>query len=220
MTSITERLNRLRQMISEMEINASTSGLAHPNLLLAPGAFDLLSNQIPMRVEWLTPYVRICLVGRMLSAMDRLQQPRLALCMLHYQSALADSIDDEADRIADMAYDHYEGPPENYVRVLTLIKESMNLEERRLQDYTNLDVPLEIWRRRYGTDILFDPVERTFVWEECIPRVEKELASAIGNRHPDMDSCYSYWELKTSILQRHGIEWKSPAVMNPELQFT
>ena len=74
MTSITERLNRLRQMISEMEINASTSGLAHPNLLLAPGAFDLLSNQIPMRVEWLTPYVRICLVGRMLSAMDRLQQ--------------------------------------------------------------------------------------------------------------------------------------------------
>ena len=216
----TERLRQFKQLLQSMEQDASSIECWH-NLRRAPQAFDLLANQLPMRMEGaLTPYVRVLLTSRLLEATEVLSLPRLALQMLHYLSSLLDAIDSVADRPTDMAYDGYEGNPSLYVRSLQCVKEVMRSEERRLQDFINPDVPLATWCKRYADGCLFDPLERTFEWELHIAEVEELTHRSLPPDGSAFRPCNGYWERKAEVVRKllHK-EWKSPSEMNPTLIF-
>lgn len=64
-----------------------------------------------------------------------------------------------------------------------------------------------------------DPIQATPKWEEVIYEVEKEIEKKLKNFPRGMGFCFSYWSAKKTALARRGIEWKSPALMNPGVMF-
>lgn len=65
-----------------------------------------------------------------------------------------------------------------------------------------------------------DPIEDTAVYQEVIKDVEKELDELLKDKPRSMGFCHIYWYEKKRILkEKYGIEWKSPALMNPHVRF-
>lgn len=67
--------------------------------------------------------------------------------------------------------------------------------------------------------MLKDPIENTkdyiLAMEQIDPILDKEFP-------PDqymMGTCYKYWARKKELLRKKGIEWKTPAEMNPNIRF-
>ena len=71
----------------------------------------------------------------------------------------------------------------------------------------------------YRVTLRFDPVERSERWEECIYEVEKECDRRLKGERRGMGFCFSYWSTRKAVLARYGIDWKSPAIMNPHVMF-
>lgn len=67
--------------------------------------------------------------------------------------------------------------------------------------------------------MLFDPIQRTPQWEEIIYDIEKECDELLKDEPRHMGFCHHYWSTKRAILAKHGIHWKSPAIMNPKARF-
>lgn len=67
--------------------------------------------------------------------------------------------------------------------------------------------------------LLFDPVQRTQEWEDLIYEVEKECDELLKDEPRHMGFCYRYWSTKREVLAKYGIQWKSPAIMNPKTRF-
>ncbi len=63
-----------------------------------------------------------------------------------------------------------------------------------------------------------DPVEWTAAWEEVIDEVQRKVHSELNGEtiHTfGMGFCHLYWSKMREVLWRYGIEWYSPAAMNP-----
>lgn len=67
--------------------------------------------------------------------------------------------------------------------------------------------------------LAFDPIQRTAQWEEIIYDVEKEVDELLKNEPRHMGFCHHYWAVKREVLEKRGIEWHSPAAMNPRTKF-
>ena len=67
--------------------------------------------------------------------------------------------------------------------------------------------------------LLYDPVQLTEEWEENIYEVEKELDELFKDEPRHMGFCFRYWSEKRTALARRGIDWRSPAAMNPRTRF-
>ena len=66
----------------------------------------------------------------------------------------------------------------------------------------------------------YDPIEDTAVYKAVIKDVEKELDELLKDKPRGMGFCHIYWYEKKRILkEKYGINWKSPAVMNPRVMF-
>ena len=66
---------------------------------------------------------------------------------------------------------------------------------------------------------LYDPVQRTPKWEEIIYDVEQECDEQLQGIKPYRGFCHKRWGVKKEILAKYGIDWKSPARMNPRIRF-
>lgn len=65
----------------------------------------------------------------------------------------------------------------------------------------------------------YDPIEDTLEFQAIKNEVEKKIFAKIGE-NSGMRYCYLYWETKRDILKKdYGIEWRSPAVLNPDVLF-
>ncbi len=65
----------------------------------------------------------------------------------------------------------------------------------------------------------YDPVEDTPEFQAIKDELEKKIVAKIGENR-GMGYCHLYWATKREILkQDYGIEWKSPAVLNPRVHF-
>lgn len=64
-----------------------------------------------------------------------------------------------------------------------------------------------------------DPVQRTPQWEEIIYDVERECEARLQGVKRQRGYCHKYWSVKKEILAQYGIDWKSPARMNPHIKF-
>lgn len=65
-----------------------------------------------------------------------------------------------------------------------------------------------------------DPVEWTQRYEDCIDRAEEIADSILEGQRRGMGFCHIYWNTIAEVLHKHfGIEWRSPALMNPKTRF-
>lgn len=68
-----------------------------------------------------------------------------------------------------------------------------------------------------------DPIERTITFKKIKKELEKKInEQLISEGYPIkpefMGWCYIYWSIKKEILKiDYGIDWKTPAEMNPEI---
>jgi hypothetical protein len=65
-----------------------------------------------------------------------------------------------------------------------------------------------------------DPVEYTWEWEKIYYDVEAELDRRLANVPRQMGFCFQYWAMKRELLmEKYGIDWRSPSQMNPRVMF-
>ena len=65
-----------------------------------------------------------------------------------------------------------------------------------------------------------DPVEYTWEWEKIYYDVEDELDRRLANVPRQMGFCFQYWAMKRELLmEKYGIDWRSPSQMNPRVMF-
>lgn len=65
----------------------------------------------------------------------------------------------------------------------------------------------------------YDPVEDTPEFQAIRDELEEKIVAKIGE-NSGMGYCHLYWQTKREILKKeYGIEWQSPAVMNPRIHF-
>ena len=188
---IMDRINELGGIFTEMVENDSTFGAQWKNIPLV-------------------------LLNKMLSCMPERDCARFFKEVKRYQKSLFHHISDK-DIKEDMDIDGYEGNPKEYAREYTEEQHLKSLE--RTEDYLNCSISMEEWCKNYGIMLKFDPVERCEKWEECIYEVEKECDEALAGEHKGMGFCFSYWSTKKAVLAKYGIEWNSPAAMNPRVMF-
>lgn len=64
-----------------------------------------------------------------------------------------------------------------------------------------------------------DPIEDTPEFKAIEAELEAKIEAKIGKRS-GMGFCHLYWSVKKEILKKdYGIEWRSPAAMNPRVLF-
>jgi hypothetical protein len=67
-----------------------------------------------------------------------------------------------------------------------------------------------------------DPIENDPVIGALVKQAEEEAIAALAKEGIilDMGYCYEVWERQKKILKkRHGIDWKAPDEMNPDVLF-
>lgn len=65
-----------------------------------------------------------------------------------------------------------------------------------------------------------DSVEYTREWEKIYYDVEDELDRRLANVPRQMGFCFQYWAMKRELLmEKYGIDWRSPSQMNPRVMF-
>lgn len=65
-----------------------------------------------------------------------------------------------------------------------------------------------------------DPIELTARWEEIIDEVEQKVQKQLADTPRGMGFCHAYWYTKGNVLRDdYGLEWRSPAIMNPRVLF-
>ena len=81
------------------------------------------------------------------------------------------------------------------------------------------NVSYEDYRKQSQRTLLFDPIERTPLWEEINQEVEAETDALLGDEPRGMGFCFGYWSAKRGVLAKRGIEWRDPHQMNPRVLF-
>lgn len=73
---------------------------------------------------------------------------------------------------------------------------------------------------RQTTILKHDPVEWTKEWEEVIDDVDKIVEARLADHPRGMGFCHALWHLRAEVLsEQYGIQWRSPARMNPRVMF-
>ena len=79
----------------------------------------------------------------------------------------------------------------------------------------------EIKRRRiwnHEAEMWVDEVEYTAEFEEAMELIQPILDSEFGVK-PRFGVCHAIWSKQKELLAEHGINWLSPAELNPEVIF-
>ena len=96
---------------------------------------------------------------------------------------------------------------------------SRDLQEAIADLFTSQELMKIIIDPRIG-HLRCDPVEYTFRWEDIYYEVERRLDERFANAPRHMGFCFRYWNAKRELLkEEYGIDWKSPARMNPRVKF-
>lgn len=98
--------------------------------------------------------------------------------------------------------------------------EEVKNEIAKFEDYINPDaISMQEFCKKYNRHLLFDPVERTPLWEEIYYDVEVECFRHLKDAPRGMGFCFGYWAEKRGVLAKYGIDWQTPHMMNPRVMF-
>lgn len=65
-----------------------------------------------------------------------------------------------------------------------------------------------------------DPIEWSAAYEDIIDEADRRTYALLEEYPRGMGFCLAYWNARTRVLKtRYGIDWKSPAAMNPGVMF-
>lgn len=67
--------------------------------------------------------------------------------------------------------------------------------------------------------LYYDAVELTEEYKKIERKVEAEVKRRLRGEPKGMGFCHMYWACKREVLDEYGIEWRSPATMNPWVRF-
>lgn len=67
--------------------------------------------------------------------------------------------------------------------------------------------------------MLRDPIEKSHEYEKAMVKIAPILDKEFPPEKCGMGTCYRVWYRKKELLKEEGIEWKSPAEMNPNIRF-
>lgn len=165
-----------------------------------------LLNDIPDRGESHTPYDKIFLLNILSDNISCHDTPRFALSVFRCMLSLFDAVQ-ESD------YNDYDDE--------RIEREWIEESVQKWADYIDTEkVSNQSWMKTYNSLLKFDPIERTEKWEELYETIEAEIDTEIEPDMPrGMGFCYCYWSVKSMVLKKYGIEWQSPAEMNPGVLF-
>ena len=130
-----------------------------------------------------------------------MDHPRLKLRLLELELTIVRRI--EALHNHDLSY------AENLEREISRHKRNIHFA-----DNDQLD---SIEQTGYG--LKKDPVEWTARWEEVIDEADRMAEEKLKGYPRGMGFCFSYWHEREKALRQFGIEWRSPAEMNPRVRF-
>ncbi len=187
---MTSEIEKLAALFKTMISNRNSFGESWKNIELGKEAFALMKS-LPETVpdEFDTPQEKASLLSNMLDQMDETVTPRFCIEVRDYIRELDPSDD---DNLADLAM---------------------------LRDFIDPSISMEEYCDKYQKLLHFDPVERSKEWEDVIYSIEKKCDAALKDEPRGMGFCFMYWPVKRNFLAEHGIEWKSPAEMNPRVIF-
>lgn len=190
MKSIEAKLRELGTLFKVMVENYNTFDDVWKNIELGKSAFSIMKD-LPdvIEGEFDTPVDKANVLSQMLNNMEETLSPRFCIDVRKYIKTL--NVEDEAN---DEALEH-------------------------LHDFIDESVSLDEYCNKYGKLLKFDPVERTEKWECVIYDVERKCAELLEDEQRGMGFCFAYWSAKRAVLQKYGITWRSPAVMNPRVLF-
>lgn len=188
--STEQKIQTLGKLFSTMVENYNTFGAIWKNIDLGKQALSIM-KELPDVVEgeFDTPADKASILDQMLDQMEETLSPRFCIEV------------------------------RKHIQELDADDESNNQSLEQLFDFIDTDLPLEEYCKKYNKLLKFDPIERTQEWEDIIYKVEKECAEILKDEPTGMGFCFSYWSTKRSVLQKYGICWKSPSIMNPGVIF-
>lgn len=64
-----------------------------------------------------------------------------------------------------------------------------------------------------------DPVEKTPEYAHAMIKITPILDKEFPEDNAPLGSCNTYWKRKKELLAQHGVEWQSPAELNPGVIF-
>lgn len=123
--------------------------------------------------------------------------------------------------------DEFKGRVRKWMKLHLLLEESYWLDfrltkelERAMADmFTQTELFKIMLDPKIG-HLRTDPVEYTREWEKIYYDVEDELDRRLANVPRQMGFCFQYWAMKRELLmEKYGIDWRSPSQMNPRVMF-
>lgn len=64
-----------------------------------------------------------------------------------------------------------------------------------------------------------DPIEDDPKYRKILAAADKKAEKETKNSKGRMGHCHAFWGAKQRILAKKGIDWKSPAELNPYCKF-
>lgn len=198
-----EQIQESVKLLKQMQQNSQEFAM-WKNIRLARQVIELLDST-PDRGEHHTPYDKIFLLDILSENIPVSDLPRFTLSILKRMLTLFATVQD-----AD--YADYDDPIE---------RECVENSCKKWTDYIDIEhMSADEWCKKYSCHLRFDPIERTEQWEAMYEQIEAETDAKIDADMPrGMGFCHYYWSVKTSVLKRHGIDWRSPSAMNPRVMF-
>lgn len=185
-----EQLQKLAGIFKEMVANASSFGDYWKNIALGREAFAMM-KQLPdvLEGEYDSPSGKGELLEKMLEQMDETLTPRFCIGVREY---IMSCNPDSKNNVAKLG---------------------------KLRDYIDESLPMPKYCDKYRVMLKFDPIERSERMEKVIEDVERKCAEANAGIPRALGYCFAYWSAKRNILKEYGIDWRSPAEMNPYVIF-
>lgn len=123
--------------------------------------------------------------------------------------------------------DEFKGRVRKWMKLHLLLEESDWLDFRLTKDLeramADMFTQTELFKIMLDPKIghlRTDPVEYSWEWEKIYYDVEAELDRRLANVPRQMGFCFQYWAMKRELLmEKYGIDWRSPSQMNPRVMF-
>lgn len=197
-------------LATEMDAN-NEEGDLWKNIPLVREFIHELKDVAPFRSDEVNPACKAYYIYCLLNAdmVDKRETPRLfqSLCelyRLYIDFAVETDYDEELLKVFDRQY-------------FKAVDRWIYLFAWIVADPAS-DYALDCWND-VGGGLKADPVQAAAEWETLIYDVEKEVDEELKDEPRCMGFCFRYWSVKRAALAKRGIEWRSPAEMNPQVMF-
>lgn len=198
--------HRMQVLIKVMRENSKT-GDWWKNIPLAHEMMHLFKDCAPLRDEEINPVVRMQAMVALADEdlLSKLDVPRLFLSFYAYWE-MCNSLKKASDGKTTNTEEFEETLNDN------LFKYSWTLDPAMTS---------ELYQKLFGKDVSlrFDFLQLSEGWEKAVYDIEKETNEQLKDEPRGMGFCFGYWSAKTANARKHGLEWRSPHIMNPRVMF-